>query len=372
MLGAFQFHVSYSSYPGVALPIVIFAVSLLSVMAGYIFVRTIYYVSPSPPPRSCAYQIDYDKLQRINLALSLAALILMIYNYATAGLPPLFGFMGFDTKGYSEYGRFKQVLFPVLTALFVNSLLDPARIKKIVLASFASLGMILYVSRGSMMLMLLEALIVFSVRTSFKKKKVYLIAACVLFIAASVMTVLGNSRTGKELFFYGMQIDISFWNWPMAFLWIASYISVPLSNLCWIVHYFHFDQLTFSSLHPLLPSFWVPADAHDTFILGHSEIIDGVHTYLASYFMDFSYIGLILPNLMIGIGCGYFLHADRISRKFLTSSIFVTCVAFIFFVDFFVYLATIVQFCIQAYAQRYFVRELPLDSEIEQTAPTFL
>lgn len=363
MLIAFQFHVSYSSYSGNILPLVIFATSLLFVLAGYAFIRAIYYILPTPPPQSCAYRIDLDKLKRMNLVLALAALSIMVYNCATNGLPPVFSFIGFDTKVYAEYGRFKQILFPLLAALFVNSLLDPSKMKKTFFFLFATLGMIFYVARGPMMQMLFEALIVFSVRTSKKKRYIYLSAAAVLVIAALLMTLLGNSRTGKEFFFLGMQIDLSYWNWPMGFLWIASYISVPLSNLCWIIHYFHFDHVTLSFLGDLLPSFWKPEAAHESFIADHSEIIDGVHTYLASYFMDFSYLGLLFPNFLIGMGCGYVLNANRISRKFLTSSIFVACIAFLFFFDMFIYLPTIVQFCIQAFAQRYFVRDLPLGSE---------
>ncbi|MGB9198605.1 MAG: hypothetical protein WCB53_16910, partial [Terriglobales bacterium] len=76
------------------------------------------------------------------------------------------------------------------------------------------------------------------------------------------------------------------------------------------------------------------------------------HTYLASYYMDLSCPGIVLINIVLGIACAYIMRRGM-SRRFLTSSIFLGCMAYIFFVDNFVPLSTALQFAIQAFAQRY-------------------
>jgi oligosaccharide repeat unit polymerase len=264
--------------------------------------------------------------------------------------------MGVDTKLYFEYGRLKQIIFPLLMALFVNSFLETSKARKLFYSVFAFFAMLSYVARGSMLLMLLQALIVFSIRTTSSKVRIYLVAGLGLIGAAFLADFIGSNRTGDAVFFAYMQIKTQFQHWPTIYLWSISYVSTPLSNLCWLVNLAHFDHLTWSFAYPLLPSFWSPSSPHLDFI-ENSRVIDGVHTYLANYFLDFSYFGIFFINCFIGMVSGYYSSGRRISRYYLTSSIFLTCIAFMFFFDFFAYLETLVQVAIQAGAQYYFMRE---------------
>ena len=88
------------------------------------------------------------------------------------------------------------------------------------------------------------------------------------------------------------------------------------------------------------------------------HIIDGVHTYLASYYLDLSYPGIFMINFCLGVASGYMSMGRRIGKMFLTCSVFLASLGFIFFWDFFVYLPTVIQFLIQMFAQKYIIRQL--------------
>jgi oligosaccharide repeat unit polymerase len=355
MLASMQFEISYVSYPHFSLAVILFLFSFLSFILGHYFVRLICKVNELPQENS-RNEINIRKLRLFNFYLFGSSVILTLYNVMVAGLPPVFAFLGFDTKPYFDYGRLKQVIFPLLMALFVNSFLESSTIRKLFYSTFAFLAMLSYVARGSMLLMLLQALIVFSIRTSKGKARLYLIAGVGLIGAAFLADFIGSNRTGDAIFFAYMQIKTQYQQWPTIYLWVISYVSTPLSNLCWLVDLAHFDHVTWSFAYPLLPSFWLPSNPHLEFI-ENSKIIDGVHTYLATYFLDLSYFGIASINCFVGMISGYYSSDRRISRYYLTSSIFLTCIAFMFFFDFFAYLETVVQFAIQAVAQYYFMKE---------------
>jgi hypothetical protein len=356
MLASFQFQISYVSYPHFSLAFFLFAFSLFSFLIGHYVARLICTVATKPYLKSTHYEIDINKLRRFIFGLACAAAALSLLNLITSGLPPIFGFFGVNTEGYATYGRLKQIIFPLLMAVFVNSFLETSSSRKLFYASFAFLGMLCYVARGDMMLMLFQALIVYSIQTA-SKVKIYLAAILGLIGAAILVDVIGSNRTGDLIFFNYMQIKTQFQQWPTLYLWIISYVSTPLSNLCWFVDLARFDHITWSFAYPMLPSFWTPNSPHASF--GETtNVIDGVHTYLATYFLDFSYFGLVLINLSIGMVSGYYGSSRRIGRKFLTGSVFLSCIAFMFFFDFFVYLQVAILFGLQRAAQRYFMREI--------------
>ena len=102
--------------------------------------------------------------------------------------------------------------------------------------------------------------------------------------------------------------------------------------------------------YPLLPSFLMPADPH-AFIHDDLSIIDGASTYLAAYSLDFSYLGVYLANLALGLGCGWLMER-ALPKQILVSGIFLTCLSFIFFSDMFTPLSTIIQVAVQVAVQK--------------------
>jgi hypothetical protein len=345
MLVALSFQITYVTYPRMGVPILLFVLSLGSFLFGYLVARMLLHRWPTrwePVP----YTLDVTRLWQANLLFCGAAILIMVFNWALAGLPPALG----DPASYLTYGRFKQVLFPLLVIVTVNSILDTSRWRKALFCMFGIAGMTLYITRGLLMVALLQMLFVFALKTRMSKKKLYGIAVGCLALAVVAITLIGNARTAQGVFLEYLQIRRKYFDWPMAYLWLTSYISIPLSNLCWLFAKGSFHGPTLSFLYPLLPSFLTPPDPHAS-IHDDLSIIDGASTYLAAYALDFSYLGVYLANLALGLGCGWLMER-ALPRNILVAGLFLTCLTFIFFSDMFTPLSTILQFAIQTAVQR--------------------
>ncbi len=360
MLASLRFEITNASYPDYSLPLEIFAGSFLSFLFGYVLIRTIGWkqIGSNKP---IYYQIETRGLRRLLFWLATFACAIMIYNYVSFGLPPLFSFFGRQTRTVDDYGRWKQLLGPVISAIFVNSFLDESKRRKMFYATFGFASMLLYVARGNIMMMVFQAFVVFTIRSKVDKKKLYLAALAGVLLAVIFFGIIGDFRTSNALLYNGLQIKTEFQEWPTIYVWIIAYISVPLSNLCWFVKTARFDHPTWSFTYQMLPAFWFPPGVHDQ-IQHMSKVVDGVHTYLANYFLDFSYLGIFLINCFIGVLSGVTSLANRVTRKFLVSSILLSCITFIFFWDFFASLNTLILLVIESQAQRFLIIELPSNS----------
>lgn len=345
MLVALSFQITYVSYPSMGMPFLLFGLSLVSFLIGYLISRMLLHRWPTRS-EPLAYSLDLTQLWQSNILFCIAALIIIIFNWALSGPPPALG----DPTSYLTYGRFKQVLFPLLVVVTVNSTLDSVRWRKALFAMFGIAGMALYITRGLLMVAFLQMLFVFSLKTRMSKRKLYSIAFGFVAFAVVVITLIGNARTAQGIFLEYLQIRQRYFNWPMAYLWLTSYVSIPISNLCWLFAKGNFHGPTLSFLYPLLPSFLTPADPHAA-IHNDLSIIDGASTYLAAYVLDFSYLGVYLANLLLGIGCGWLMERS-LPKHILVASIFLTCLTFIFFSDMFTPLSTILQFAIQSAVQK--------------------
>ena len=351
MLVALSFQISYESYPDMSLPLLLCAMSVIALLCGY-YGNLSFADKQSDITPPSHYMVDVKRLRRLNIVMAAVAAVIMLINLKLEGLPPAFGLFSFDTKVYLEYGRFKQLLFPLLICLVVNSSLDPSRLRKSAMWGFGLLSMLLYITRGGVLGALLQTFFVFSMTTKINRRKLLLYAVSMIVMLIILADVIGNNRTTQIGFLHFLEIRSQFWDWPMPALWVISYFSIPLSNLCWIVRTFHFHAPTLGFLYPAFPAFIAPADPHEAFIFGSSHVIDNVHTYLAPYFMDFSYAGIVLVNAALGVLCAVVVRRG-ITKSVLLSAILLGCMADIFFNDNFIPLSTSLQVCIQWVAQRY-------------------
>jgi oligosaccharide repeat unit polymerase len=345
MLVTLSFQVTYVTYPTMGIPILLFGLSLGSFLFSYLVSRTLLRRWPTAS-ESLPYTLDVTRLWQANLLFCGGAVLIIVFNWALSGPPPALG----DPASYLTYGRFKQVLFPLLVVVTVNSMLDSSRWRKALFCLFGIAGMALYITRGLLMVALLQMLFVFSLKTRMSTKKLYSVAVCCLGLAVVAITVIGNARTAQGVFLEYLHIRHKFSDWPMAYLWLTSYISIPFSNLCWFFAKGGFHGPTLSFLYPLLPSFLAPPDPHAS-IHNDPRIIDGASTYLAAYALDFSYLGVLLANLALGIGCGWLMERS-LPKHILVAGMFLACLTFIFFTDMFTPLSTILQLAIQVGVQR--------------------
>ncbi len=346
MLVSLSFQVTYVSYPAMEMPVLLFAISLGSFLFGYSVTRTVLLHRWPTHSGSLGYTLNVTRLWQLNLLFCMASLLIIGFNWILSGPPPALG----DPASYLTYGRFKQVLFPLLVVVTVNSMLDASRWRKVLFAMFGLAGLALYITRGLLMVALLQMLFVFALKTRMSRKKLYSIAGACLLLAIVAVTVIGNARTAHGVFLQYLQIRHKYYDWPMAYLWLTSYISIPFSNLCWMFANGSFHGPTLSFLYPLLPSFLMPVNPH-AYIHNDLNIIDGASTYLAAYALDFSYLGVYLANLLLGIACGWLMERS-LPKNILVAGTFLACLSFIFFSDMFTPLSTILQFAFQSTVQR--------------------
>jgi oligosaccharide repeat unit polymerase len=345
MLVCLSAKVTYVSYPNLLVPIYLFAGSAISLLIGY-WVTCLLLQRGNQVKTAGSYLLDVTELRRLNILFCGIALAIIAFNWVTLGPPPALG----DPTSYLTYGRFRQVLFPVLTIIAVNATLESSLLRKLLFVTFAFLGLALYITRGLMVVTLLQMFFLFSLRTKIEVKKLYWMGIACLALLIAGATVVGNIRTAQFVFFEFLQIREEYFDWPMAYLWLTSYVSVPLSNLCWILTAGHYHGPTLAFLYPLLPSFIAPVDPHLAF---HDDmrVIDGASTYLADYVLDFSYFGVYFANLALGIGSGW-LKERGLSRHFLVSSILLAAMSLISFSDMFIPLSTVIQIVMQCVVQR--------------------
>lgn len=352
MLATLSIHVTYVTYPGMALPVELFAISTVSMLCGYVITAMLVRRSAMPQP-AARFVLDARSLVRMNIVLCLMCVMIVAFNWIAEGPPPALG----DPSSYLTYGRFRQLLFPMLTVITVSTFLDRSRVRRVIFASFGFLCLGIYITRGLMVLTLLELFFVISLTSTMSKRKLY--GLCMIGAAFTIAgaTILGNIRTAQAVFFEFLQIREKYFEWPMASLWLTSYISIPFSNLCWILKAVPYHGPTLAFLYPLLPSFMAPVDPH---LAMHDDlrIIDGASTYLAMYALDFSYFGAFVPNLILGSACAWIMERG-FPRHFLISALFLTCISFICFSDMFSPLSTIVQVVLLAFIQKRCIRWEP-------------
>ena len=345
MLGCLSVHVSYVIYPGFFTPILIFGVSTASLILGYLASTAI--LEPvDAKDRPTAGILNITSLWRLNLLFCALALLLIAFNWITSGPPPAIG----DPSTYLTYGKLKQLLFPLLTAIAVNATFDTSRLRRFLFITFVFSVLAVYVARGIMLIAFLQMFFLFSLKTNMSRKKQYLLAVGALLFAVAGVTIVGNLRTAHDIFIEFLEIRDKYSDWPMAWLWFVSYISIPFSNLCWMVAHAPRQGPTLAFLYPILPTFMAPADPYAS-VFGSSNLIDNASTYLQTYALDFSYLGIYFANLLLGLGCGW-LVTRSYPKYILILAILLTSISLMFFTDMFFLLSTVVEIVIQSFVMK--------------------
>ncbi len=80
--------------------------------------------------------------------------------------------------------------------------------------------------------------------------------------------------------------------------------------------------------------------------MGSENIIDGVHTYIAKYYLDLWVFGIFIINYVWGLISGYISAGNRSVADYLSSAVLLGCIGFMFFSDFLTILMIILQLSI--------------------------
>jgi len=352
MLGALALHITEVSYPTMGIPLALCALSSISFIFGYALTALACKSVRCQSQQFPSIDLDVHRLRTCTSVMLLCVCIIVVANIFIDGLPPLFGLFSFDTVTYDQYGRLKQVLFPLLICVFVNAVFEPSIWRRVGLMVFSFATLLLYVTRGNLTTALCQVLIVLSLTSAMRKRAIYILGSSFTLVALGVATVLGNARTPLGVFLEYLQIKQSYRAYPTLFLWLTAYASIPISNMAWIVHNYQAVRPTWSFTYSLLPSFWMPDNPHKLLLESCNCIIDGVHTYLSEYYLDLSYAGIVGINLLIGIVSGYIV-ARGVSRTFLVAALFLTCIVFMYFSDMFTELSTLINWGLQFAVLKY-------------------
>jgi hypothetical protein len=355
MLAALELQISYTTYPEIAPALLLCLSSLFFFLLGYATVHFAYSAIGRPPYGPTTYFIDSTRLRRFQTVCLAITFAILIFNWIRDGLPPLFGFFGAETFGYTEYGSLKQVFFPAVMALFLTAPLEQSRLRRCFFYIFGPLCILAYAARGTLLIMFFQFLVIFSLRTRQSKRNIYIFAFGTLCMAVSISDIIGNGRSslGSEAVLAYLQIKRSYYDWPSAYIWLISYISTPISNLCWIVSSYRYEHPSASFLKSLLPAFW-SSPSLEVGDLGSANILDGVHTYVAKYYLDFWWFGVFGINYIYGLVSGYIAAGNRLTRNYLTSAVVLGCIGFMFFSDFLTILSIVLELIFVSVGYRYF------------------
>ena len=284
-------------------------------------------------------QINGYRLKLINRIILISIITIVLYNYHTFGGFPFYSFFGYDVMVYYEYGRFKGLLIPLLTIFGLLSIFKKNIVYRLVIIFFVVSLFVFYILRGPLLAFILQY---FILDTLYKKKYSFLkrgaVVICLIFVT---MNVLGNLRSGNELFLTFFNIKPEFQDINSGILWFLMYITGSFSDLITTLQYQNHYLYGISTLNDILPAFirFDPIVANPNLIF-----IDGPKTYLAPFFEDFGWVGIIIINLIIAIMC-FVIHNDsRFNNNLLIIPLLYSSISLIFFTNYFFYFSSIVQF----------------------------
>ena len=363
MLATFVLHISFASSPDLSIALLLFAIASASFLLGYMTLRWSSIARRFHPTSPSAAYIVNTRLLRWVHMLGVAMIIaIIVMNWKRFGSPPIFGALGEETLSYQEYGSLRQPMFAALCAVFVSAPLETSFWRRWALYLFCPACFLLYGSRGYLLIMLYQALAVFSLRTQKTRLQIYGIAFMTLALAVFASNLIGNSRNsiGVDALLGYLQIKQKHHNWPPAYLWVISYVATPFSNMCWIVRAYHYDHPAWTFFYSALPGS-SPSHAQEVYAdLGSEKILDGVHTYMAKYFLDFWYFGVAGINYVWGLIAGALRTGDRLTRNFLLSGVLMGCMGFMFFSDFLTILIIMLEMAAMVALQKYVI--VPVDA----------
>lgn len=369
MLATFSLHISFASFPDSSVALRLFLIATLSFLAGYATLHWSYVARDHyPAGASEYYEVRLNRLRKFHLCCVLLVLGIIAMNWKRFGLPPFFGVLGADTMGYQDYGSLRQPMFAAILAIFITAPMEPSFRRRWALYLFSPACFLLYGSRGYLLIMLFQALTVFSLRTQQSRLRIYGIALATLTIAVFASNLIGNSRNslGVDALLGFLQIKQKYHNWPPAYLWVTSYVTTPFSNMCWIVRApYHEHSVTF--FYSLLPGELAVKSTEMTADLGSEKILDGVHTYMAKYFLDFWYFGIIGINYVWGLIAGALRAGNRLTRNFLLSGVLLGCMGFMFFSDFLTILIIVMEMATAVLVQSFVTRPVDRDGHVVPT-----
>jgi oligosaccharide repeat unit polymerase len=352
MLGSLRIQIAQISYPGLFIPFLLFGLSL----AGFLCGQAIYMVvsrRAERKPVPIGYEVNVPRLRLITWFMVAVAVGIILMNLALDGLPPIVGLLGVaDTADFHHYGRLLQIMGPLLYCLSINSLLDPSKLRRVLYIGGGVVVLLLYQTRGGLLVLIVQLLFAFMLMTRWSKTRLVVLALGIIVVGGIGFSSLGDLReAGYQTRDDYLEIRPEYREYPSAFVWVVSYLSTSFSNMCWVVEQRPPTLPSMHFLQQLLPVFARDDGPQDSSGFVSVYMVNYVHTYLYDVYCNFWYFGVVGINLALGAASAFFVDRRR-SKHLLTFSVFMSYLALIFFFNYFIEPAAVLQFLVESYVQR--------------------
>lgn len=352
--------------------------------------------APIGEPPATIVRLDYVRL--VSFVAIAVTCAITVFNVQKFGPLPFFSsYYAVDSDfNYLDYGSAKNIIFSAMMVLVILSRLETAPILRLISISFFFVICILYMTRGYLITGLLQLLIIREmlqappilgftlIPKQWTSRHSTLLAVLMMAGIAVMMAVLGQIRTGTDIFKMSMMINPKYEDVPAGLLWVGTYISFPLANMV------NLDLLNYNeffwgkvTLSRLVPPFMREGAGVDDIDVHLDKVmynyfpnpLNNVMTYNGTPFLDAGYWGIALMNLLLGIlGC---LAVRRYLRSRsphwgMIYTIYISALLLLFFENFFVSLALAFEVLFLIAVGRLVARQRPEDREAPAEAPLVL
>ncbi len=282
-----------------------------------------------------------SKKEMVIFYITLAMFVLeLLYS---KGCPLLWKLTG-DARVYVNFGipSFNGLFYSLVVVMGAYSIFKKGCIYKYFYLMFG----LLVISRQVLISMVVQGALVYIFTHKFNRKLIItLIVGCIVGII--LFSVMGNMRTGEDMFLAVAQFKPKA-DWiPTSFKWIYSYMCFSISNIDNLIRMtpgcVNYGATIFNSLMPTAFNLTLPINQ------GFNYLIDpnfNVSTFMPDIYIDFGVLGIAIFCLALGYAGRYFYRRVKEHDKVSVLIYAVIChnILLLFFTNMFLYLPIMFEF----------------------------
>ena len=352
-LGLYALHLSHLLIVDVSVVKRIVAWILIPFIVTVVWIGLVCWLAPKRRPHPISpFQNSDAQLQRIEQALDrwfLCWIALTIVEIIFSGGLPIFWLFMHSSKKYNDFGLpFVHVFIGTLLAVIALGklalfLLRGGR-RRLILPLFQILWSIALVSRGLMMVALLQYLVLWlCIRGINFRILLRTVMSTILVIV--LFGYVGNLRSGSASSFRALaQPTSNYPEWlPSGVLWFYIYLTSPLDNLGYTATV---RKPVYNILFPRTTYFLFPTPIRHALFgkdskLGHdSDLVESNLNVSSAYigpYVDYGYAGIASYSILLGLLSSLVWRTRKNIRGLLLYAIMAQCLVFSVFYNFLFY-----------------------------------
>jgi hypothetical protein len=332
VLGAYSIDISNYLYPDKGILISIIINNVIFMFVGFCFAKTFcffvkknYVTAPSHVGAAKEYTFDDDRISSFAKFLTIGVFVCVIGNIVTGGLPPIFRLFGLDVSYYLEYGKFSGPLQSFLAMLFLVSFKYKNKSNKYITRIFVLSIYAITVLRGPLLMVLLQSFFLWFFSVNFRQLKnvrnlfaaIFILLFVIIIFMSVFSTVRGELVVGILKYF---RIKDDYMNWYPGIIIVIMYASIPSSNFLWIQNATVGGINGISAFNTLIPKIFRNPLRVD--ISDYSGTLDGVGTYMTSYYLGYGIQAIYILQFLLGIIAFVFSRKEMLDQRPLFAALF--------------------------------------------------